>query len=152
MGEVVRDAMGCPLNATAHNGYTDFHPRWYRQRTSTFWWLGRWPYLKFILRELSSIAVALAVLLTLLQIRALLAGPQAYVRFQQTLRSPVVVLFNVVAFLFVLFHSITWFNLGPRAMAVRVRGRRIPDMLLSAPNYVVWAVVSGIVAWLVLRT
>ena len=92
------------------------------------------------------------MLLTLLQIRALLAGPQAYARFQQTLRSPVVVLFNVVAFFFVFFHSITWFNLGPKAMAVRVRGRRIPDLLLAAPNYVVWGVVSGIVAWLVLRT
>lgn len=140
------------MSSPAHTRYTEFHPRWYRKRTSTFWWLGRWPYLRFILRELSSIAVALAVLLTLLQIRALLAGPQAYARFQQTLRSPIVVLFSVVAFFFVLFHSITWFNLGPKAMAVRVRGKRIPDLFLAAPNYVVWAVVSGVVAWLVLRT
>ena len=72
--------------------------------------------------------------------------------FQQTLRSPTVVAFNVVAFLFVLFHSITWFNLGPKAMAVRVRGKRIPDLFLAAPNYVVWVVVSGVIAWLVLRT
>jgi len=57
-----------------------------------------------------------------------------------------------VAFLFVLFHSITWFNLGPKAMAVRVRGKRIPDLFLAAPNYVVWVVVSGVIAWLVLRT
>jgi fumarate reductase subunit C len=140
------------MSSTAHTRYTEFHPRWYRKRTSTFWWLGRWPYLKFILRELSSIAVALAVLLTLLQIRALIAGPQAYARFQHALRSPIVIALNVVAFFFVLFHSITWFNLGPKAMAVRVRGKRIPDLFLAAPNYVVWAVVSGVVAWLVLRT
>jgi fumarate reductase subunit C len=140
------------MSSAAHTRYTEFHPRWYRKRTSTFWWLGRWPYLRFILREVSSIAVALAVLLTLLQIRALLAGPQAYARFQQTLRSPTVIALNVVAFLFVLFHSITWFNLGPKAMAVRVRGKRIPDLFLAAPNYVVWVVVSGVIAWLVLRT
>lgn len=140
------------MSSIAPTRHTEFHPRWYRRRTSTFWWLGSWPYLKFILRELSSIAVALAVLLTLLQIRALLAGPQAYARLQQTLRSPIVVLFNVVAFFFVLFHSITWFNLGPKAMAVRVRGKRIPDLFLAAPNYVLWVVVSGVIAWLVLRT
>ena len=140
------------MSSTAQNRYTEFHPRWYRRRTSTFWWLGRWPYLKFILRELSSIGVACAVVLTLLQIRALIAGPQAYARFQQALRSPIIIAFNVVAFFFVLFHSITWFNLGPKAMAVRVRGKRIPDLFLAAPNYVVWLVVSGVVAWLVLRT
>jgi len=140
------------MSSTAHTRYTEFHPRWYRQRTSTFWWLGRWPYLKFILRELSSIAVAWGVLLTLLQIRALIAGPQVYIRFQQALRSPTVVAINVVAVFFVVFHSITWLNLGPKAMAVRVRGKRIPDLFLAAPSYLVWLVVSGVIAWLVLRT
>jgi fumarate reductase subunit C len=140
------------MSSTANTRYTEFHPRWYRRQTSTFWWLGSWPYLKFILRELSSIAVAFTVLLTLLQIRALIAGPQTYGRFQQALRSPIVIAINVAAFFFVLFHSITWFNLGPKAMAVRVRGKRIPDLFLAAPNYVVWLVISGAVAWLVLRT
>jgi fumarate reductase subunit C len=140
------------MSSTAHTRYTEFRPRWYRKQTSTFWWLSSWLYLKFILRELSSIAVALTVMLTLLQIRALLAGLQPYAWLQQTLRSPIVVLFNLVAFFFALFHSITWFNLAPKAIAVRVRGRRIPDVFLAAPNYVVWLLVSGGVAWLVLRT
>jgi fumarate reductase subunit C len=140
------------MSSMPHTRYTELHPRWYRRQTSTFWWLGSWPYLKFILRELSSIAVAFAVLLTLLQIRTLIAGPQSYARFQQALRSPVVIALNVAAFLFVLFHSITWFNLGPKAVAVRVRGKRIPDLFLAAPNYVIWVAVSGVIAWLVLRT
>ena len=96
--------------------------------------------------------MACTVLLTLLQMRALIAGPQAYARFQQGLRSPFVVAFNVIAFFFVLFHSITWFNLGPKAVVVRLRGNRIPDSLLVAPSYLAWLVVSVFVAWLVLRT
>ena len=54
--------------------YTEFHPKWYRTRVSTYWWLARWPYVKFILRELSSVFVALFVIMTLLQIRALKNG------------------------------------------------------------------------------
>src|SRR5437899_11183100 len=68
--------------------YTPWHPRWYRQRVSTWWWLGSWHYLKFILREISSIFVALAVGMTLLQIAALRLVPAAYERMQSTLRSP----------------------------------------------------------------
>ena len=52
-----------PSNPAPH--YTEYHPRWYRPRVSTYWWLGRWPYLRFILRELSSLAVAFFVVLTL---------------------------------------------------------------------------------------
>jgi len=131
--------------------YTLYHPRWYRARVSTYWWLGRWPYLKFILRELSSIFVAWFVVLTLLQIWALGRGPAAYAGFEQWLRRPFVLALNGFSFLFVLFHTVTWFNLAPRAMAVRLRGKRLPDILIAAPNYVAWLAVSGGIAWLLLR-
>jgi len=132
--------------------YTEFHPRWHRTRVSTFWWLGRWPYLKFILRELSSISVAYFVVLTLFQIGALVRGPQAYARWEQALRSPLLILLNFIAFAFVMFHTITWFNLTPKAMPLRVGGKKLPDALIAAPNYILWFLVSGIIAWLVLRT
>lgn len=131
--------------------YTEFHPRWYRTRVSTFWWLRRWPYLKFILRELSSISVAYFVVLTLFQIGALLRGPQAYARWEQTLRSPLLIVLNVIAFAFVLLHTVTWFNLAPKAMAVRLGGKRVPDVMIAAPNYILWLLLSGAIAWLVLR-
>lgn len=129
--------------------YTEFHPRWYRTRMSTYWWLGRWPYVKFILRELSSIFVAIFVLMTLLQIRALGRGPQAYQAFQDRLGTPAALVLNIIGLFFVLFHTITWFNLTPKAMVVRVRGKRFPDVLITAPNYIAWLVVSGVIAWII---
>lgn len=131
--------------------YTEYHPRWYRPRVSVYWWLGQWQYLKFILRELSSVFVGLAVVMTLLQLRALRGGPEAYARFQDRLHSPAIVVLSVVSLFFVLFHTVTWFNLAPRAVAVRMRGKRIPEWLIAGPNYVAWIVVSGAVTWLVLR-
>jgi fumarate reductase subunit C len=132
-------------------GYTEFHPRWYRERVSVYWWLGQRQYLKFILRELSSVFVAIFVIFTLLQLRALLGGPEAYARFEHWLQRPAVVALSLISFFFVLLHTITWFNLAPRAMAVRVRGKRLPDLLIAAPNYVLWLVISVAVAWVILR-
>jgi len=131
---------------------SEFHPRWYRERVSTWWWLGEWHYLKFILRELTSISVAWFVVLTLFQLRALLHGPEAYARFTGRLQSPFMIALNAIAFCFVMFHTITWFNLAPRAMPVRMGGKRVPEFLVAAPNYVLWIAVSAFVGWLLLRT
>ena len=131
--------------------YTEYHPRWYRKPVSTYWWLGQWSSLKFILREITSVFVAFFVVMTLLQIHALGQGPQAYANFQDWLRSPLLLVLHGISFFFVLLHTITWFNLAPRAMAVRIRGKRIPDLLVAAPNYVAWLGISLVVAWLLLR-
>jgi fumarate reductase subunit C len=130
---------------------TEYLPKTFRTRLSTYWWLGRWSYLKFILRELSSVFVAWFVIMTLLQIRALERGPGGYMEFQEWLRSPILVALNALSLLFVIFHAVTWFNLAPKAMAFRVGGKRVPSLLIAAPNYVAWGAISAAIAWLLLR-
>ncbi len=133
------------------NAPTEYLPKSYRTRVSTYWWLHRWPYLKFILRELSSVFVAWFVILTLLQISALSRGPADYAQFQEWLRNPIVIVLNAVSLLFVVFHAVTWFNLAPKAMPIRAGGKRVPDVLIAGPNYVAWLVISAAVAWLLVR-
>ncbi len=130
---------------------TAFHPRRYHQRVSTYWWVWQPSYLKFILRELSSVPVAYVVVLILLQLRALRQGPEAYAVLQAWFQTPVALVLNVVAFGFVLLHTITWFNLAPRALVVRVRGKRVPDRLIAGSNYAAWLAVSVATAWWILR-
>ena len=132
-------------------GSTEYLPKAFRARLSTYWWLDRWVYLRFILRELSSVFVAWFVVITVLQIRALRRGPAGYGEFQQWLRSPVLILANVVTLLFVIFHAVTWFNLTPKAMPLRVGGKRVPSLLIVGPSYLVWLVISAAVAWVLLR-
>ena len=91
----------------------------YRRPISTWWWLRKRSYFVFVMRELSSVFVAWLVVL------------------------------NAVAFLFVLLHVVTWFNLTPQAMDVRVRGTRVPPVAIIAAQYVGLAVASGFVLWLV---
>ena len=132
-------------HADSTPAYTEFHPRWYRPRVSTYWWLGKWAYVKFILRELSSVAVAWTVAIVLLQIRALTGGSEAYLRLEHRLSSPWMIALNLVAFAFLLLHSITWFNLAPKAMVVRIGGKRLPAAFISGPQYLAWIAISAIV-------
>ena len=133
------------------SGTTRYSSGTYRERVSTYWWLDRWPYLRFILRELSSVFVAWFVVITLLQVKALRNGPTAYKEFQEWLRSPILVAANVVSLLFVIFHAATWFNLTPKAMPLRVGGKRVHSLLIVGPSYLVWLVLSAAVAWILLR-
>lgn len=129
---------------------TPFHPKWHRPRMSVWWWLKRWPYTKFVLRELTSVFVAFCALATLCQVRALAAGPDGYERFAERLASPGFLVLNAVALVAVLFHSVTWFRLAPKAMVLTVRGRRVPDAAIAAANYGAWVILSALVAWIVL--
>ncbi len=138
-------------SSPAAPAYTLNHPRWYRKRVSTYWWLQRWEYLRFVLREISSVFVAYFVVLILVEIYAISRGPQSYANFQDLLSNPLVITVNVVSFFFVVFHSITWFNLSARAMVVRVGGKRIPGFMISGPNFAAWLVISAVIAWFLLR-
>jgi len=136
---------------SAPAGYTPYHPRWYRRRVSVWWWLESRSYAGFVLRELTSIFVAFFALVLLWQVRSLAQGPEAYSRFLARLQTPLFLALNGVALLFLLFHSVTWFNLAPTAMVVRLRGKRVPDLVIAGANYAAWVVLSAAVAAILLR-
>ena len=130
--------------------YTEYHPRWYRARMSTYWWLKRRSYLAFILRELSSLFVAWFVVYLLLLVRAVSQGDESYQEFLSWSAGAGVLLLNFITFVFVVFHAITWFKLAPQAMVVKVRGKRVPGIFITGSHYAAWAVVSVLLAWIVL--
>jgi len=131
--------------------YTLYHPRWYRRRVSVWWWLQNRSYTGFVLREFTSVFVAFFALVALWQLRAFAHGPEAYGQFLVRLKTPLFLVLDTVAFLFVLFHAITWFNLAPKAMVVRLSGKRVPDWVIVGSNYAAWLVLSGAVAFVLLR-
>jgi len=131
--------------------YTEFQPRWYRRRMSLFWWVSRRSYLIFVLRELSSVFVAWSVVFLLLLVRAVSQGGPAYQRFVERSSAPGMLALNVIALAFVVFHTITWFNLAPQAMIVRVRGKRVARSRIALAHYAAWALLSALAAWLILE-
>jgi fumarate reductase subunit C len=125
------------------------YTRLYKPKVRLLWWLSRRSYTLFVLRELSSVFVAWSVLYLLLLVRAVGRGPAEYQRFLDWSTSPWLVALNVVSLAFVLYHAVTFVNLTPQAMVVRLRGRRVPPRLLAGSIYLTWLLVSVFLAWLV---
>jgi fumarate reductase subunit C len=134
-----------------HPAYTVHHPRWLRPRMSTYWWLHKASYLVFILREISSVFVAWTIVYLLLAVGAVSQGVVAYADFLDWSTEPAVLILNVISVGFLVFHAITWFNLAPQAMVIRVGRRHVPGVLIAASNYAAWAIATALIAWLLLR-
>jgi fumarate reductase subunit C len=130
-------------------GYTPYHPRWLRRPMSTYWWLGRWSYFRFILREFSCMFVAWFVAYLLLAMNALAEGPASYARFMEWSATPLMLATNIIAFVFIVFHAVTFFEAAPQALVVHIGRTRVPGALVMAGHYAAWLVASVVVAWLV---
>jgi fumarate reductase subunit C len=129
-------------------GYTRHHPRWHRERMPIFWWLRGPPYVFFIARELTSLAVGYAALLLLVEVWLLGQGPDAHAALRAVLERPGVVVFHGLVLAAAAFHAITWIGLAPRALVLRFGNRRVPPGLVLAGHYGAWAAVSAAVVWL----
>jgi fumarate reductase subunit C len=125
--------------------------RTYRRPVSTWWWVGKRTYFVFVMRELSSIFIAWFVVFLLLLVAAVGRGGAAYQDFLELAANPFVVGLNLVTFLFLVLHTVTWFSLTPKAMDIRSGGRPVPAWAVIASQYVGLAVVSTFVVWLVTR-
>lgn len=124
-------------------------PGSYRQRPSIWWWVHKRSYLLFVLRELSSVFVAWFVAFTLALVWSVARGVERYERFLDVASNPFAIALNVVALAFLLLHTITWFNLTPKAMPIRLFGARVPPVAIVTAQWAGFAAVSVFVIWLV---
>ena len=116
------------------------------RRHSNTWWLRRWPYRIFMLREWSASFVAVYVVLLLVLVQRVNDGLTAYEGYLDFLQSPPLIAFHVVALLFALLHTATWFQAVPKGLPLKRGETRVPPMLMIAGSYAAWAAVSAVVA------
>ena len=109
------------------------------------WWLKKPAYLFFMLRELSSVFIAVFLVVLLAQIHQLTKGPEAYAAFVQKLSSPGWIVFHITALLFALLHSVTWFQSTAVVMPLRLGERELPRNLVLALNIGAWVAVSAVI-------
>jgi len=133
--------------------YTLYHPRWYRRHVSVWWWLQKRSYTAFVLREITSVFVAIFVVEMLVIVYKIGQGPQAYADMMAKLQSPGCVVFHVIALAFVVYHTITWFQATGVVQVVRMGDKQVPPALVVTGNYVAWVVVTAfILYWLLGRS
>jgi len=131
--------------------YSTFQPKSYRPRMTPYWYLERWHYLRFMVRELSCVFVAYFAVVMLVQIWAISGGATRYAHFQTWMHNPGILILNAISFLVIAFHAVTWFALVPRVFVRQLMGSGIPDSAAMIPNYAAWFVASVIVAAFILR-
>jgi len=113
-----------------------------REVSPTRWFFRHPRYLRYMAREVTCIFIAVYTVLLIVAIVRLAQGPQAYDEFLLALRSPLSIVFLVSALVFSIYHSVTWFNLSPKALPVQIGETVVPGGVIAGAHYVAWALVS----------
>lgn len=92
------------------------HPKAYQRRFPLLWWNGNPRYTVYMLREASSVTLAVWLLLMLRQIDHVRKGPEAYAAFVNRLRSPFWLAFNIANLGLAVLHTYTWLSLTAQVL------------------------------------
>ena len=112
-------------------------------------WIFRHPrYLRYMTREFSCLFIGAWTLMLVCALARLSEGPQAWAGFLEGLRSPLIVAFHVVALAFAVYHSVTWFNLTPKALPLQLGEEFVPDAAIAGAHFAAWAVLSIAILYL----
>jgi len=114
------------------------------ERAITSEWIFRHPrYLRYLVREFSCLFIGGWTLLMVWGLKQLAEGPAAWAAFLELLRSPASIVFHLLALAFAVYHSVTWFNLTPKALPVQRGEEFVPDAVISGAHFAAWAIVSA---------
>ncbi len=120
-------------------------------RPMSGWWLKNPFYVKYMIREATSIFVALYAFVLLAGLSSLLESEAAYNAWLDSMSTPLAIFFHLIALAAALYHTVTWFKVSPKVTPpMFVGGNRVPDAVITGVQYGIAAVVYLIlliVAW-----
>ncbi len=108
------------------------------------WWLHNRHLLIFMIRELTSVFVAGYAVFLLIMLYRFGQGRVAFHAFFERVQSPVSIVLQVAALIFVIFHSITTFNAAPVLMVIWFGEEKVRPSLIILANYAVWLILSAL--------
>jgi fumarate reductase subunit C len=76
-------------------------------------------------------------------LKSLSEGPAAWAAFLELLRSPASIVFHLLTLAFAAYHSVTWFNLTPKALPLQAGEEFVPDWVIAGAHYAGWALLSA---------
>ena len=120
-------------------------------RPMSGWWLKNPRYVQYMVREATSIFVGMYALILLVGVARLGSGEAAYAGWLEALQHPLYVAFHLVALAAALLHTVTWFSVAPKLVPTFFIGEsRVSDAAITLAQYVIAAVVYGVILILVL--
>lgn len=113
-----------------------------REVSRTRWYFRHPRYLRYMAREVTCIFIAVYTVLLVVGCIRLSQGREAYEAFLLALASPVSIAFHLLAFGFAAYHSVTWFNLAPKAMPLHLGERPVSPGYVAGAHYIAWGAIS----------
>lgn len=112
------------------------------------WWLRQERYVRYMIREATCLFIGLHALVLLLGVYRLTQGRDAFDAFLAALWGPAGQVMSAVILLMAAVHSVTWFNLTPKAMPLWIGDAKAPGWVIVGAHYAGWFVVSVVVLFL----
>jgi len=115
------------------------------------WWRKNPFFVRYMIREGSSVFLAIYAVILLVGLLRLTQGEAAYDAWRVAVASPLSLLFHWLALLTVSYHAYTWWKVAPKtAPDIRIAGRPIPEMLITGGGILATLGVS-IVVYVIVR-
>lgn len=113
-----------------------------REVSPTSWYMRMPRYKRYMAREVTSIFIGIYTVILLVGLARLAESQTDYESFLAALTRPSSIVFHVIALIFALYNSFTWFNVAPKALPIQVGEEFMPDSVVAGGHYVVWIVLS----------
>ena len=110
------------------------------------WWTRRGNYFWYMVREFTSLPLALWLLWFLVEIRRAQDGPVGY----HPHGSIGFVVFSVVVLLFALYHSVTFLSLAGKILHFNVADRPIASNLIVVSQFGLWVAASALIGFVLI--
>lgn len=115
------------------------------------WWRKNPYFVRYMIREGSSVFLAAYAVILLVGLYRLTQGEDAYEGWRAALTSPWSILFHWLAFAAVGYHAFTWWQVAPKtAPDLRIGGRPFPEILITAGGCVA-TVVASVLLYVIVR-
>ena len=119
------------------------YPELPRKKYGPGWWLSNPHYRHYMLRELTSLFVAVYTILYIYQVALFANSPTGYAGYLNILKSPLMIGFNIIILGFTLYHALTWFKLIGRIQPLKFGKWTSTPMQALVINLGLLVVISG---------
>ncbi len=118
--------------------------RAFRRRVPAYWWLKKGHYFWYMVREFTSLPIALWLVWFLVEIQRVHNGAGGY----HAHMSLGFVVFSVLVLPFALYHSVTFLQLFGVVTRIPIGEREIPSRVISGALYGAWLAATALIGFL----
>ena len=117
-----------------------------RRRLTPGWWIANRHYAQYMVREWTSLFVALFSLVYIYGLSLWVTGSRS--AFLNLFKNPAVIGFSLIALIFTLYHAVTWFYLLGQVVPMKIGKTTSKPWQALAVNLILLLIVSYLVLWL----